>query len=186
LLQNDTQICECFYGVLLMIHAFGTVHRSVPASQLSLKDLRVSRSNYRTVLSRRKRLRKQELANDLFRMNESGRAVNGEATMEDGALEARVRLRGATPSFRDVVQEWAREQDLLWQPHPQGKAVDGKPVFVLGGRISMYLDQNVAYALLPDPKAKIGGTKQWQPTSLEQLAHLVQAADASSARERTQ
>jgi len=123
-----------------------------------LDDLRVvaNTTNYRIVLARRKSEAKRNAADDLLRMEET--ASNG--------VEARVRLNhisGRTPTFREVVEEYARERDILFQPRMGSKALkDGKQVFLFG-KVPLYLDTNVAYALLD-------GSGEWKAMPLDDIA----------------
>lgn len=167
LLRSDTNICACFYAVLLMIQtavAAPSDSAENPVPQ-QLEDLRVSAksSNYRIVVARRKAEVKRQAADDLLRMEESSNAANG--------VEARVRLNqsntvrsgGGTPTFKEVVAEYARERDILFQPRMGNKAFnnDGKQVFLFG-TVPIYLDNNVAYAR--------EGSGEWKAMSLDAIA----------------
>ena len=131
---------------------------------------------------------RQKVSDDLLRMNLSGRAGT-----TDSVLEAQVRLnqkdvllRGGNngPSFRDVVAEFAREQDLLFQPRLNNgtsssystTTKDGKPIYLFGS-IPMYLDHNVAYAYTKATTAttipaSTTTNRVWQPMSLQEIAVL--------------
>jgi hypothetical protein len=150
LVQNDGIICRCFYTVLLQIQA-------VSSSDPAIDELCPEHSNYRTVLARRKAEAKREAADDLLRMEELGDA-NG--------IEARVRLNrnGHVPTFREVVEEYARERDILFQPRMGGgnTTKDGKQVFLFG-KVPIYLDANVAYAW------QGAASGEWQPMSLDAI-----------------
>jgi len=156
ILRSDANICRCFYAVLLMIQAAAVGDAVKGESRLD--DLRVvaNTTNYRIVLARRKSEAKRNAADDLLRMEET--ASNG--------VEARVRLNhisGRTPTFREVVEEYARERDILFQPRMGSKALkDGKQVFLFG-KIPLYLDTNVAYALLD-------GSGEWKAMPLDAIA----------------
>lgn len=155
-LRSDANICRCFYAVLLMIQAVAVGDEVKGESRLD--DLRVvaNTTNYRIVLARRKSEAKRNAADDLLRMEET--ASNG--------VEARVRLNhisGRTPTFREVVEEYARERDILFQPRMGSKALkDGKQVFLFG-KVPLYLDTNVAYALLD-------GSGEWKAMPLDAIA----------------
>jgi tuftelin-interacting protein 11 len=152
LLQKDTAVCRIFYAVLLMIHA------ASESNVDALDDLRPSTTNFRVVLARRVAEEKKRASDDLLRM-ETG-VVGG---TDDNGREARVRLHrnGQTPTFREVVEEFARERDILFQPRMGSNArIDGKQIFLFGN-LPVYLDSNVAFSQQGN---------DWRPTSLDALA----------------
>ena len=182
LLRDDDHVCGCFYSVLLMIQAAcGTAascsnleKHVVPI--ISLHDLAVSAksSNYRLALARRKKEAKLQAANDLLRMEESQpTSTNNNSS---GVVEARVRLsnnnrnHGHTPTFREVVEEYARERDILFQPRMGIHALnpDGKQIFLFG-RVPIYLDGNVVYA-------RQENSVEWKALSLDAVAAQAQSA----------
>ena len=74
------------------------------------------------------------------------------------------RRKGEPATFRDVVEAFAKDHDVLFRPRMGANAVkDGKPVFLFGG-IPVYFDSNVIFALQES---------QWRPLSLDQLASMV-------------
>jgi GC-rich sequence DNA-binding factor-like protein/Tuftelin interacting protein N terminal len=163
LIRNDLHICACFYAVLRMIPAY--FKEGNGSADAIFNDLGVlpGTINYRVVLQRRKAHMKRQAADDLLRMEESGRV----ASEDTNGVEARVRLShnhpSATLSFRDVVTEYARERDILFQPRLGSSlsTVDGKQVFLFGS-VPVYLNGNVAFAWQ--------GSGVWQPMSLDEIA----------------
>jgi tuftelin-interacting protein 11 len=160
-LRQDIRVCSVFYAVLLMIQA-------ARRSDLdALDDLRPSATNVRAVLTRRTREERENAQEELLRMEATGVASG---TLRDQAgLEARVRAAqrrsGHVPTFREVVEEFAHEHNVLFQPRMGTNATkDGKPVFLFG-KIPIYLEADVVYAQQ--------GSK-WNPTSLSQLAKMGQ------------
>jgi hypothetical protein len=239
LLRNDVKICECFYSVLRMIH---TCFKTLPHSHWSNTTSEPSHisndskhddtvpfdvatqflaQGYRTVYQRRHHTTKQQVSDDLLRMNISGLASTTKTTTtttqtpttngydpnqtsirRDSVLEAQVRAHqsyamgsssGMGPSFRDVVAEFAREHDLLFQPRLNNSnngsgsnntittTKDGKPIYLLG-TIPMYWEHNVAYAYTPVVPTTAASTSRttttvtpnraWQPMSLHEIAQL--------------
>jgi GC-rich sequence DNA-binding factor-like protein len=162
LTRNDLHICSCFYAVLRMIQAYSKEGNG--STDAIFKDLGIlpGTINYRVVLQRRKAHIKRQAADDILRMEES-RRTNG--------VEARVRLSHdhppATLSFRDVVAEYARERNILFQPRlgTSLSTVDGKQVFLFGN-VPVYLNGNVAFAWQ--------GSGVWQPMSLDEIAQQAQ------------
>ena len=175
---------------------------------ISVDALRLSSQGYRTVYKRRNDRMKQQASDDLLRMNLSGMAgtttSNGNGSNNNNnnnktsssVLEAQVRLHQAQskdmfhnghhgPSFRDVVAEFAREQDILFQPrlnvisgggssNNSTTTKDGKPIYLFG-TIPLYLDHNVAYAYTnanTGTTTSTTKTRDWQPMSLNEIAVL--------------
>jgi hypothetical protein len=152
LVRNDEYICRYFFAVVQMIAA-----ASDGTGSGALESLCPSDTNYRAVLARRASDDKKRAAEDLLRM-ESG--VVGKVS---GGVEARVRLQrqGHVPTFREVVEEFAREKDIMFQPRTGGRAtVDGKQTFLFG-KTPIYLDANVVFAM--------GMSAEWRPVSLDEL-----------------
>ena len=169
LFQQDGRICQYFYTMLRIIAASNSKQSHEDRSD-ELDDLRpddTSSINYHRVLARRVAEQKKRAADDLIRM-ENGVAVDGSSsssTMIDHVMEARVRLQqgvgGHIPTFRQVVEEFAREHDILFQPRTGSKATkDGKQTFLFDGT-PVYLDANVVFALREG---------EWKPVSLKDLA----------------
>lgn len=157
LLQRDERICRIFYGVLLMIKAASESNLG------GLGDLCPPVTNFRRVLARRAAEDKRKEEDDLVRMDSSG--VASGAFGDD--VEARVRLHrrsGTTPTFREVVEEFASEREILFQPRIGTNATkDGKQVFLFG-QFPVYLDANVIF---------MWHETVWRPISLDSLASKV-------------
>jgi tuftelin-interacting protein 11 len=162
LLQGDPVICGSFYGVVLMLHA------ASESNVDALDELHPSTTNFRVVLARRTAEEKKRASDDLIRM-ETG-VVGGTA---DNGREARVRLHrnGQTPTFREVVEEFARERGILFQPRLGNNSTkDGKQIFLFGV-LPVYFESNVVFS-------QQGSV--WSPISLDALATMAAAANPSS------
>jgi tuftelin-interacting protein 11 len=149
----DAMVCRYFLAVLLMCRAASDSNAD------HLYTLAPYTTNYRVVLARRAREEKEKAADDLIRMD------SGVVGRKDAELEARVRLhrQGYTPTFREVVTEFAQERDVLFQPRMGNNSTkDGKQVFNFG-TVPVYLDSNVVFALQHG---------DWKPLALSQLAEL--------------
>jgi hypothetical protein len=112
------------------------------------------------VLAHRVAEEKKRASDDLLRM-ETG-VVGG---TDDNGREARVRLHrnGQTPTFREVVEEFARERDILFQPRMGSNArKDGKQIFLFGN-LPVYFESNVVFAQQGN---------DWRPISLDTLATM--------------
>lgn len=151
LLREDRFICCIFYSVLKMIQAAGKGDKD------TLDDMRPPQANFRVALARRVKERQRRVEDDLLRMESQG----------GSAVEARIRLQhrnAHTPTFRDVVEEFAKERDALFQPRMGTKATkDGKQVFLFG-EVPIYLESDVVFAFKDS---------DWLPVSLDQLAAMV-------------
>ena len=165
-LAHDLDVCAIFYAVLLMIQAASQSNADL------LDDYRPTPTNSRAVLARRTREEQEKAQEDLFRMDATGMAPGGKGTFQDSAeVEARVRAsqqhgNGHIPTFREVVEEFAAEKNVLFQPRMgSNSTVDGKTVFLFG-KIPIYLDADVVF---------VYQKSEWNPTSLGQLALLAQA-----------
>jgi GC-rich sequence DNA-binding factor-like protein len=148
LLRDDATVCAIFYTVLRMIEH---------AAQRKMKDvegLLPPHTNYFVASARRNKAQQQQLQDDIVRMESRSKLE----------VDARIRLRRRqvdTPTFRDVVEEFARERDILFQPRMGAKALkDGKQVFLFGS-VPIYIEGDVIYANLQ--------ALDWRPTSLDQL-----------------
>ena len=200
LLRADIPICECFYSVLEMLSTYYKVFQCNAAncseSSNTRNDtgpfnaLRFATPGYRSVYHRRNDKLKQQASDDLLRMNLSGMAgattFNGERPDQTAGsvLDAQVRLHQSQskdifssngPSFRDVVAEFAREHDLLFQPRLNSgvgatTTKDGKAIYLFG-TIPIYLDHNVAYAYTKTTSTTTTN-REWQPMSLNDIAIL--------------
>ena len=148
LLRNDNRICTFFNGLLLLLQAV--------ADSKPLDDFYPASTTYKAVAARRFKERKREASDDIERLNHR---------KNDSTVETKIRLQrnqDSIPTFREVVEEFARERDLRFQPRTTGShsVKDGKQVFWFG-QTSIYLDKNVVFALR-------GG--EWIPVSLDELA----------------
>ena len=148
LLRQDGYICRCFYGLLLMI-----------ATQ---KDELVSYqpTNYRVVLARRRLVRKQQAADDLLRQME-----------KDDGIEARVRLNVSndTPTFRQVVEEFASQHGHVLQPRMGANSTkDGKQIYRFG-KLQVYLDSDIV---------NVNGV--WEPLPLNEVAQRASTGTSPS------
>ena len=148
LLQRDSRVCAIFYTVLRMIQLAGQSD-----SSNELEFLYPTTTNYHVVSVRRIKEQQSQAEDEFVRME-------SRSTPE---IEARLRLRRRqvdTPSFREVVEEFARERGILFQPRMGAKALkDGKQVFLFGEK-PIYIEGDVVYNLQ-------GGN--WRPISLDQL-----------------
>jgi len=172
LLRNDSPVCRHFFAALLMIQ-----HGDWSGSNRTEKNFPYpATTNYRVVLSRRTAEANRMSAEELSRMDATGLASKDRSTI-DPSQDARVRLASQqipgnhshTPTFRDVVAEFARDRDILFQPRlgdNKTRTVDGKQVFLMGS-IPVYLDSNVVYAQQKD--------KDWEPISLDELGRRATA-----------
>jgi len=155
LLRDDAVICAIFYTFLRMIEL--ATHFKLNEVE-SLQPIS-NRNNYYVVAARRNKERQAQVQDDLLGMESRSK-------ME---LDARIRLRRRqqvdTPTFRDVVEEFAREQGIVFQPRMGGKAwKDGKQIFLFGN-VPVYIEGDVIYANQSNT--------DWRPTSLDQLTELV-------------
>ena len=163
ILRNDTVICRHFLGVLHILQRVSASKISMASNDQSISP--PPTTNYQVVLARRTADQKRQEAQEFARMNVTGVATS----THDATSEATARLAAAqrgpshTPTFREVVEEFARERGILFRPRigdHKATHVDGKQVFLFG-TIPVYLDANVAYALLRDT--------DWEPISLDEL-----------------
>jgi len=165
-LTQDSTICALFYAVLLMIQAAHQGNVDL------LDDLRPSATNVRAVLARRTREEREQAQEEMLRMEATGvaqGATSGGAALHDPAIDARVRAaqrhHGRTPTFREVVEEFAAEKEILFQPRMGSNATkDGKQIFLFGS-IPVYLESDVVF---------VYQNSDWRPTSLTQLAMMAQ------------
>jgi len=149
-LRNDEMVCRMFYSGLVMIQA-------AQDSNADLDSLRPSPSNYQTVLARRTKEERLKLERELQKMDM-------EPSSSGIPNRARTRRKGEPATFRDVVEEFAKDRDVLFRPRLGANSIkDGKPVFLFGD-IPVYFDSNVIFALRDS---------EWRPLSLDQLAGMV-------------
>lgn len=146
-LRSDTFVCRIFYTGLKMIQlaAKGKVD--------ALAALAPRTTNYRAVLARRVKDSRGKNEEELERLQ----AKN--------AMEFRKRVIsrqfGDMATFREVVEDFAREHEVSFRPRTGGKGTteDGKRVFLFGD-IPIYLDIDVIFSLQ---------NAKWSPVSIEEL-----------------
>lgn len=164
ILKRDSAVCCCFYTVLLMIEAWS----KRDTDRLNHFGINTSAIYYRIVLARRKLELKHKNTQDWVRFDSMTSGIDREDT---NVAEAHVRLHpsnnstgtNTVPTFRDVVEEYARERDILFQPRLGNKAwKDGKQVFLFG-TVPVYLEKNVAYA-------HVEGSTEWKAMPLDAIA----------------
>jgi hypothetical protein len=106
------------------------------------------------VSTRRAKEKQRDVQEDFVRMESKSASE----------IEARIRLQRRnvqTPTFRDVVEEYAKERGILFQPRMGVNALkDGKQVFLFG-KAPIYMVGDVIYGFKDS---------DWQPISLDQLA----------------
>jgi hypothetical protein len=180
-LKGDAALCSWFHVVLLMLRA--AANKDLETLNKLEPPAATATTSYQVILARRVAQQKQRAGADLMRV----------LHQDDELAEARVRLLQSTssttrgtargPTFREVVAEYAREHDILFQPKISGSSiggggtssggamVDGHPVFVFGS-IPVYLDSNVVYCYDP-PR------QQWQPIALQELVQKVVGSSSS-------
>jgi hypothetical protein len=138
-----------FYSGLVMIKA-------AQDTTNDLEEYLPLPSNYTTVLARRQREARTKLDQELRKMDITSSNGIPNRTMP--------RRKGEPATFRDVVEEFAKDHSVIFLPRVGANATkDGKPVFMFGD-VPIYFDSNVIFALL---KA------EWKPLPLEQLAAMV-------------
>ena len=152
LLNKDLMICRIFYSGLKIIET------AMSEKPKELASMTPRTSTYREVLARRSKEERNRNEEDLERLQAKD------------AVEFRKRVMsrqyGGTATFREVVEDFAREHDISFRPRTGGKHTtdDGKPIFLFGS-VPIYLDTNVIFAL-QDAK--------WKPLAMEHLVALSQ------------
>ncbi|KAG7373746.1 hypothetical protein IV203_012841 [Nitzschia inconspicua] len=118
-----------------------------------LADLEPERLGYHSVLARRSLQEKQKVQEAFVKMDYTSL----------GETAARIRLQRrnvAEPTFRDVVEELARERDIVFQPRMGANATkDGKQVFLFG-ELPMFMEDDVVFCYIDS---------SWKPISLDLL-----------------
>ena len=148
MLRQDQHICCIFYSVLRMIQIANS------STKEHLDEMQPSITNFRVVAARRTKEKQREIEEDFTRIE----------SRSASEIEARIRLQRRniqTPTFRDVLEEFANERGILFQPRiGVNSRKDGKQVFLFG-ETPIYMVGDVIYAF-----------KQatWQPVALDQLA----------------
>ncbi|KAG7349995.1 GC-rich sequence DNA-binding factor-like protein [Nitzschia inconspicua] len=149
LLRNDTMICRIMYSVLMMAQLASQGCDGIA----KLADLEPERLGYHSVLARRSLEEKQKVQEAFVKMDSTSL----------GETAARIRLQRrnvAEPTFRDVVEELARERDIVFQPRMGANATkDGKQVFLFGD-LPMFMEDDVVFCYIES---------SWKPISLDLL-----------------
>ncbi|GKZ00357.1 hypothetical protein MPSEU_000988700 [Mayamaea pseudoterrestris] len=151
-LYEDETICRVFYSLLLMFRALVDARQA----DISVYSSGHFRSTFRSALVRRTKEEQRRIADELARMDGG---VVGES---DLGMDTRLRMNrsGQTPTFKEVVEEFANERSILFQPKQGSNATrDGKPVYVFG-KVPIYFDADVVFAL---------NDGEWVPTPLQKL-----------------
>jgi len=152
LLQKDSMICRIFYSILKTIQLVKD-SASTLQNQQELEKLEPQRTGYRTVTARRIMEQKSQVQEDYVRME----------TKSHGESMARIRLQRRNvpePTFRDVVEEMAKERGILFQPRMGANSrKDGKQIFLFGS-FPIYMEGDVVFCFQDST---------WKPVSLDQL-----------------
>jgi len=151
-LRKDDTVCRYFHALLLMMTAKG--------SKRSIDRLRPGELSFQLALSRRVKREKLREEEKLMHMEHTGRV--GEHAVN---VAADVKLRqqnGYVPSFREVLEEVARENSVIFQPRTKGRQVqvDGKQTFWFG-KTPVYINGDVVFALAEE--------NMWNPISVNDL-----------------
>ena len=113
-------------------------------------------SNFRLSLARRMKEQERASEENFIRFQSQ--------SMEE--TEARIRLQRQnihTPTFREVVEEFAKDRGILFQPKMGSNShKDGRQVFQFG-EASIYIEGDVVFALK---------SQEWLPVALNQLTNL--------------
>ena len=161
LVQRDKQMCCLFYTMLRMLQFASPI-----SEQDQLEQLNCPSTTYRAVLARRIKERKDDIEDDMVRLETRSAAET------DTRIHLRKRRNIASATFREVVEEFANERGLLFQPKVGANSLkDGKQIFLCGGdrggnRTPIYLDGDVIFAQTD------GLGSSWRPIPLEQLESL--------------
>lgn len=144
LVLTDEMICRYLNSVLLML---------LPNAPLDDVLYPPDPVSYQSVLARRVSEANKRATEDSWRMMEGGNS---------SVVEAQIRLRrqSVVPTFREVVEELAREHGIVFQPKAAARE-DGKQVFVFG-KTPIYMESNVVYAC-EHPSLP------WKPVSIDAL-----------------
>jgi tuftelin-interacting protein 11 len=143
LFRRDETLCRIFFSIASMFKT---------AKDERFAEFYPPAVNYRTALARRVVEDRRKAADDLTRLENNG----------DISIDTRVRLnrKGLVPTFRDVVEQYATERGILFQPRMgHGSKKDGKQVFLFGDA-PIYMDANVIYVF---------ASGDWRPISLGDL-----------------
>jgi hypothetical protein len=126
----------------------------------AIEELQPMESTYQKVLARRSMEERQRVQDDYVKMDARS------ASETTARIRLQRRQRNSEPTFREVVEELARERDIVFQPRMGSNSTkDGKQVFLFGS-LPLYLDGDVVFCLM---EAK------WKPVSLDRLVEMAAA-----------
>jgi tuftelin-interacting protein 11 len=150
LFRSDEYICRIFYSVLKMIEISNKLQRD------ELDEIAVTNSNFRVVLARRTKEEQRSSEVEFIRFQ----------SQSVSEIEARIRLQRRsvhTPTFKEVVEEFAKEKGILFQPRMGSNALkDGRQTFQFG-ETPIYIEGDVIYA---------SKGHNWQAIALDELAKV--------------
>ncbi|OEU06881.1 hypothetical protein FRACYDRAFT_252511 [Fragilariopsis cylindrus CCMP1102] len=165
LLRGDQYVCRIYYSVLRMIQISQQLSTSSSLSSSSsskkileeLEELEPGTSGFRSVAARRSLEQKKQLQEDFVKM---------ESRSSVGETKARILLQrrnvGVEPTFRDVVEEFANDRGVFFQPKIGVNArKDGKQIFLFG-TLPIYLQDDVVFCYNKKDST-------WKPVSLDQI-----------------
>ncbi|CAJ1951485.1 unnamed protein product [Cylindrotheca closterium] len=147
LLQEDAFICQIFWSVLRVLQLS---HRS---DQKKLSLISFPTTNFQVVAARRARVQEGSYDEEKPR--------NQSIFTTEKETRARLqRLNVTTPTFREVVEEFAKNEGITFQPRSGFNAMkDGRQIFQFGNA-SIYIEGDVVFTLKG---------KEWIPVALDQL-----------------
>ena len=124
-----------------------------------LEKLEPGMNGFRSVAARRSLEQKKQLQEDFVKMESSRSSV--------GETKARIVLQrrniGVEPTFRDVVEEFANDHGVFFQPKIGVNArKDGKQIFLFG-TLPIYLQDDVVFCYKDST---------WKPVSLDQITGI--------------
>ncbi|MGK3761135.1 MAG: hypothetical protein ACI8RD_013453, partial [Bacillariaceae sp.] len=168
LLRGDQCVCRIYYSVLRMIQISQKLSSSSASASASsssssskkmleeLEELEPGMSGFRTVAARRSLEQKKQLQEDFVQME----------SRSAGETKARILLKRrniAEPTFRDVVEEFAFDRGVFFQPKIGTNArKDGKQIFLFG-TLPIYLQEDVVFCYKDST---------WRPISLDQIVGI--------------
>jgi tuftelin-interacting protein 11 len=156
--RKDQMICRIFYSVATMIQVSSTDYSSTNVA--AIEELQPMESTYQKVLARRSMEERQRVQDDYVKMDARS------ASETTARIRLQRRQRNSEPTFQEVVEELARERDIVFQPRMGSNSTkDGKQVFLFGS-LPLYLDGDVVFCLM---EAK------WKPVSLDRLVEMAAA-----------
>ena len=151
LLRMDERVCLIFFTGLVMIQS------STRGNTVHLDNVRPIVSGYQGVLERRTREGHDQIEDELQKIQSNG---------IDYRKHVMSRRNRGTVTFREVVEDFAREQDFEFCPRMgTNSMVDGKQVFLFGDLL-IYFDNNVVFTYQ---------NTNWRPISLDELATIAKS-----------